>query len=208
MLTKGAIPKKRNILSVRELVRDDLEVLREKRAAMPTNRFRDPHHRVARLYAAGLRTFEVQQRCGYSISRLQVLSADPAFQELVASYREKVNEAFVREQDEFYELATSNMIKAETQIAEHLEQAEENGELVPLRSLIALRADSADRLGYGKKQTNLNVNVDFAAQLEKAIKRSGVTIDGVSPHPTPGAARLESPQADEQPHPVPIRRRA
>jgi hypothetical protein len=29
-----------------------------------------------------------------------------------------------------------------------------------------------DRFGYGKRQTNVNVNVDFAKRLEAAITRS------------------------------------
>lgn len=177
-LHPGRIAKERTILGVRELVREDLSLLREKRAALPAvARFRDPHHRLARLFAMGLRKKDVVLRSGFSLARIQTIYADPAFQELVASYRNTVDEAFKEEADEFFEQATSNMRMAERQLAEKLEEAEENNELLPTKDLIAIVADRADRFGYGKHQTNLNVNVDFAAQLEKAIKRSGKTID-------------------------------
>lgn len=136
-------------------------------------RLRDPHHRVARLFAAGLRIGEIVERTGYSYQRISTLQRDPAFQELIALNREKVNAAFEREQDEYAKLATSNMLKAETQLAEKLEEAEENNEFLPTRDLIAISRDAADRFGYGKRQMNLNVNADFASLLEKAIQRSG-----------------------------------
>ena len=80
------------------------------------------------------------------------------------------------------ELAVSNMVKSERMIAEHLDKADEEGELLPLSQLDTISQGRMDRFGYGKKQTNLNVNVDFAAQLEKARQRSAKVID--SP-PTP-----------------------
>lgn len=143
-----------------------------------TQRFRDPHHRVARLFASGLRIGEVTERCGYSYQRVHTLHADPAFQNLIAKYRDQVDAAFVKNADDFYDQATSNMRKAEAMLAEKLEMAEEAGEHLPTRDLIAISGDRMDRFGYGKKQTNLNVNADFASLLEKAIARSGKTIEG------------------------------
>lgn len=176
-LHRGRIAKKIEILGVRELTRGDLACLREPRNVSAVAKLRDPHHRLARLIASGLRPPEAAARCGFSVSRVYVLNIDPTFQDLVASYRKEVDAAFVQSQDEYYETATANMLKAERQIAEKLEAAEEEGELLPTRDLIAISRDAADRFGYGKKQTNLNVNVDFAAKLEKAIQRSGKVID-------------------------------
>lgn len=167
------------------MTREDIGLILEKRVGPDgrplsgaTQRFRDPHHRVARLFASGLRISEVAERCGYSYNRIHVLSTDPAFQDLVAKYRAKVDAEFVRNADDFYEQATANMRKAEAQLAEKLERAEEEGKLLPTRDLIAISGDRMDRFGYGKKQTNLNVNADFASLLEKAIARSGKTIEG------------------------------
>lgn len=184
-LHRGKIATTPEIISIRPMTREDIGLILEKRVGADgrpihgvTQRFRDPHHRVARLFAAGLRVNEIMERAGYSYQRINTLQADPAFQDLIAKYRLKVDAEFVRNQDEFYEAATSNMRKAEAMLAEKLEIAEEAGELLPTRDLIAISADRMDRFGYGKKQTNLNVNADFASLLEKAIARSGKTIEG------------------------------
>lgn len=177
-LHRGKIAREPTVLNVRALTRDDLMVLREDRGVTEragggvVQRLRDPHHRIARLIASGLRLDEVAQRSGYSLGRINTLKNDPAFQELVAKYRDKVTEAFVAEADTYYELATQNMVTAERMIAEKLEEHDENGTLPPVRELIAISRDAADRFGYGKRQTNLNVNADFASMLEAARKRS------------------------------------
>lgn len=206
MLHKGAIAKKFTVDTVRELTREELGLLAEPRQRQPgVARFRDPHHRLARLISSGLRYDDVAAKSGYSKGRVLTLMQDPAFLELVASYRDQVTGQFLEAVDDYYEMATGNMLKAERQIAEKLEIAEENGETLPTRDLLAISRDAADRFGYGKKQTNVNVNIDFAAQLEKAIKRSGKIIEGKeSPRlgVTPGAPPEQS--GDSQP----IRRRA
>lgn len=177
-LHRGKLARPPTILNVRALTRDDLMVLRadrgetERAGGTIIQRFRDPHHRVARLVAAGLRNGEIAERSGMSYNRVSALRGSPAFEELVAKYRGKVNEAFEREQDEYAKLATGNMLKAERMISEKLEEHDENGTLPPVRELIAISRDAADRFGYGKRQTNLNVNADFAAMLEAARGRS------------------------------------
>ncbi len=178
-LHRGKISTKPEILSVRPLTREDLALISEKREPIHgiVRRFRDPHHRVARLFASGLRVGEVVERSGYSYNRVKTLHDDPAFQQLIAKYREKVDASFVANADEFYDLATSNMRKAETMIAERLEKAEEEDIDLPLKTLVDISGDRMDRFGYGKRQTNLNVNADFASLLEKAIQRSGKTIE-------------------------------
>jgi hypothetical protein len=174
MVTRGrAVSARPELGPIRSLAREDLALLAVRRD--PVNiiqKLRDPHHRLARMLATGMRQVEVAALCGMSYNRLHVLTKDPAFQELVASYRGLVTAEFVRSQDHFMEVATSNMLKAETMLAEKLEAAEENGEFLPTRDLIAISRDAADRFGYGKKSLNVNVNVDFAAKLEEARKRS------------------------------------
>lgn len=213
-LKKGAIPKPWTFGPIRELTRDDMDQLKIKRVVDVAKRFRDPHHRVARLIAAGLRPYEVAKKSGYSYGRIRTLTADPTFMELVASYRADVQEAFVESVDDYYELATSNMLKAERQLAEKLDEADEQGELLPTRDLIAISRDAADRFGYGKKQTNLNVNVDFAAKLESARQRSGRVIDAVanpplaeSPNPSRTTTSPPRTQSRDVTPPL-IRRRA
>ncbi len=208
-LHRGKISTKPEILSVRPLTREDLGLILEKRAdgeGRPiqgaVRRFRDPHHRVARLFAAGLRVQEVADRSGYSYQRVHTLSTDPAFQELIAKYREKVDASFVANVDEFYDLATANMRKAETMIAERLEKAEEEDIDLPLKTLVDISGDRMDRFGYGKRQTNLNVNADFASLLEKAIQRSGKTIEATALSPV--GNRLAPPRESLPPSEEPL----
>lgn len=193
-LHRGKLATNPDILEVRPLTRDDLACLDQVRGPAPTRaggavqRLRDPHHRLARLCAAGLRNEEIVVRSGYSYNRLATIRKDPAFIELVASYRDKVDAAFEREAETWMEQATSNMLTAERMLAERLEIHDEEGTLPSIRELMSIRSDSADRLGYGKKATNLNVNVDLAAQLEKAHARMRAVKevrDVVAPSPTP-----------------------
>lgn len=188
-MKNGAVGKPLFCGEPRPLTREDLALLVQGNRtsdAFP-KKLRDSHHRIARLAAAGLRPFEIAQRSGYGRARVTALLSNPAMEELVARYREKVDEAFATNQDEYYELATSNMLAAERHIADQIAEADEAGELLPIRTALAISRDAADRFGYGKRQTNVNVNVDFAAQLERAIQRSGKTIEA-SPNQGPGSS--------------------
>lgn len=179
-LSPGTIGSKLKMGQPRVLTRDDLALLAEKRPVKAAaQRYRDPHHKLARLIAMGNRLKQASELAGYSYNRAHILSVDPGFQELVAQYRKIVNEEYKEAVDEFYSTAVSNMTKAERQIAEHFDRADEEGELLPLRNLIEIASDGKDRFGYEKKkqQTNLNINADFASMLEKAIARSGKQID-------------------------------
>jgi len=161
------------------LVASDLERLKKPRfVPQSPQTIRDSHHMIARLAAAGLRHDDIAQRTGYSRIRVQSLLASPAMDELVAQYRKKIDEAFVENIDAFFSLATQNMIAAERHIADQIAELDEKGELLPVRTALAISRDAADRFGYGKKTQNLNINVDFAAQLERAIARSGKTLEG------------------------------
>lgn len=182
-LRRGRQPKERVIHEVKALTRDDLNLLqaaREQKAVPLVQKFRDTHHRLARLMAAGLRNRDVAIASGYSESRVLMFSSDPAFMELVAHYRNTVTEGFKDEVSGFFEIATQNMVIAERQISEKLEQAEEDGTTLPTRELLAISRDAADRFGFGKHTMQTNVNVDFASQLEAAINRSTKVIEGQS----------------------------
>ncbi|MDE2022104.1 MAG: hypothetical protein KGI71_04335 [Patescibacteria group bacterium] len=178
-MRKGAVPDAIPIGQPTVLKAEDLGRLREPRfVASSPQTLRDSHHMIARLRAMGLRHFQIAEKTGYSYQRVRALLDSPAMEELVAQYRKKVDEEFVENADEFFSTATSNMLLAEKMIRDQLLVADESGELPSLRTLDAISQGRQDRFGYGKKTQNLNINVDFAAQLEKAIKRSGKTIDG------------------------------
>lgn len=206
MIRKGAVPEGKLFDRVRDLSRDDLAVLRETRDVPVVQRLRDPHHRLARLVATGLKPAQAAQQAGYSYGSLSILQKDPAFQDLVAHYRKIVDESFAESQDTFYELATSNMLKAERHLAERIEEKEEAGELLSVREALAISRDAADRFGYGKKTTNVNVNVDFAARLERASRRSLRVVEAAPVSPPAQVAGEVVPSAPHPPHSRVLRR--
>lgn len=174
-LTRQRIAPKPTILEARPLNRADLARLPQPRQENGVvAKLRSHHHRIARLDASGLRPNEICELAGISNMRLYTLRKSPAYEELVAQYRNTVNAAFERAQDEFQSVAVSNMIRAERQIEDHFDEAEEAGELIPLKTLLAVSADRADRFGYPKGSVVAKINV--GNQLERAMQRSGRTI--------------------------------
>ena len=205
MLARNKPAKPVTILGIRDLSREDLSILGEVRAKTPVvKRFRDSHHRIARMFAAGLRTQEVHARSGYSYARIQSLSSDPTFQELIATYREKVVESYVETIDEYHETLVSNMLKVERMVADKLDDAIDSGETLPTRDLISIGRDAADRVGYGKKETRTNINIDMGKDIEAALRRSAkarsMTIDAISDRSSPVPQHLDR-RAEPQPSP-------
>jgi hypothetical protein len=148
-----------------------------KQAASPaTNntvfKIRDSHHLVAKLIALGLTNEIIAAKTGFSIGRVKTLRDVPAMQELVAQYR-SVSEAEFREEiSTFYSLATANMLIAERMLNDRLVDAMDDGTAIPIKELLAVSSDRADRFGFPKTGVNVNLNADFASQLDKAIARS------------------------------------
>ena len=195
-LHRGRLAHEPKVALVQPLTREDLLRLKQPRPAQGRPRLmRDAHHRLARLVAAGARSDEILRQTGYSTSRFSNLTRDPAFQELVARYREKVDEAWLRGVDEFYETSTSNMLRAERMIEEHLDEADESGDRIALKTLMGLTADRADRFGYGKKSTQRNENLDFAAMMEQIARASGKSnvIDAKKNYDVTAPLKIESP---------------
>lgn len=191
---RGRVPRTLRLQEAIPLTKAELDTLRAPRYRTVAERFREPHHLMARLLAQGLSQGEVARAVGYSVTRIAQLESDPAFRQLMAVYRQRLTEKIEATFDHALDLMAHNMIRAERTIADHFDKAEDAGELIPLKTALAIRADAADRLGYGKKQTNVNVNVDFAAQLEKARQRVR-TIEGEL-----AAAPSASPSGPENDH--------
>lgn len=215
-MRKGAIADPIPIGQPTALVAADLERLREPRYVASTpQKLRDSHHMIARLTAGGNKPGEVAKLTGYSRERVTALLSSPAMEELVAQYRLKVDEAFVENQDTFFAVATANMLAAERHISDHIAELDEAGELLPVRTALAISRDAADRFGYGKKTVNLNIHADFATQLEKAIKRSGKgpLIEGAAQPPQPrrepshvGSPPTQASRLEDSPRPRVLRR--
>jgi hypothetical protein len=160
------------ISGIRVLARADLSALLEKRPPTQLKAVTDKHHRIARAVAAGLSNLDVAAICGITANRVSMLKADPAFIELAAHYRGLVTADYVQATDSYLDVLLSNKLKAEVMIGDRLDEAIDSGETLPIRSLMDISRDAADRTGHGKVQTNMNVNVDFAAKLEAARRRS------------------------------------
>ena len=184
------------VSGIRSLARADLTLLLEKRPQVQLQSIRDSHHRIARAVAAGLSNIDVAAICGISANRVAVLKSDPAFVELTAHYRATVTADWVQSADSFMEVATANMLKAEVMLSDKLDDAIDKNEMLPTRDLIAISSDRADRFGYGKTQKNLNINVDFAANLERARQRASRARD-VTPSPSL-APQIEAPHSRPQ----------
>ncbi len=146
-------------------------------AVAPIKRFRDSHHRMARLFASGMRVSEVAELTGYSVSRVSLYHSSPAFQDLIAEKR-KVEDEIARDQITAYnQLIMNNGIKAERKIADKLDDDDESEEL-SVRELVSIARDAADRVGLSKRSIQTNVNMDFAQMLDRAIKRSEMPRSG------------------------------
>jgi hypothetical protein len=180
------IGKPPKILEARPLTREDLALITQKREYKPgrVTEFRDSHHLVARLVAAGLRNDEVLERSGFSYQSLWRFNQDPAFQELVAQYRKEEIERYDRNRDEYAALIFRNQLKAERKLADKLDDEEAD---LSTRDLITIARDAADRTGYGKRNTTVNVNVGMATALERAQAVSAKVIDGSSSSGAPSA---------------------
>ena len=171
---QGRMAKPVYILSMQEIAKEELGQLLRKRdnsLSMP-KRLRHSHHVVARLLARGLEYDQIAEITAYSRSRIAQLAVSPAMQEQVAIYRTENLTRFDESVDHFAQTAINNMTAAERMLADHIAEADEADELLPMRELRAIVADRADRFGYGKHTTQTNVNVDFASKLEQAYARS------------------------------------
>ena len=200
-----------------ELAVADLARLHEgSRQVSSIQRIRASHHRIARLTARYMNAKQIAAYVGMSPERVRQLQSAPAMKELIATYTEKVEEQENEELDAYLSLKTANMIAAERHISDAIAELDEAGELLPVKTALAISADGADRTGYGKRQTNLNINADFAAMLEKAIKRSGKVIDSVvnqprqtlpSPTPPPVVTQRQLTRSvEDSPRPLIARR--
>lgn len=157
---------------VRELTRGDLQHLQVKRQPSALQTLRDSHHRAARAVASGLSNIQVAETCGISYNRVSMLKQDPAFANLVAHYRAMLTAEWVKEADPVVELLGTIRQKSLAMIEEKIDDAASRDEFLPSRDLATFAELGLDRTGYGKVNKNVNINVDFAAKLEQARKRS------------------------------------
>lgn len=176
-------PRSPYIEAVRPMVKDDLQTLREPSARVRIAKLRDTHHIMARLIVSGLNNIEIANELGYSISRVAFLRNSPAMIELCARYRGEDHEEWRKDRDQYYQYVRQLGLKSARKMVEKLDADDENEvSEIPFRDLQKIFDSSADRVGYHRKSTKENINLNFAAQLEAAIERSRkVTVIDVEP---------------------------
>lgn len=201
-----AIASPVEISDIRTLSRDDLHVLSQPRPTNTIQNLRDTHHRVARAVAAGLSNGDIAMTCGISYNRVSVLKADPSFMELVAHYRAIITAEWAETADPVTDYLRQNALKAQAMLSDKLDHASEQGEFLPTRDLLGIAELGLDRTGYGKVNKNVNINVDFAKQLEDARKKSAalrevrqIEATPTRPQSVPGA----TPPSSQRPVPPP-----
>ena len=143
------------------MTQDDVACLRQKSAPAQLQRLRESHHRICYFLSTGMTYREIADRTGYSLNRIAVLANTPAVQEQVTRYRQAVLEPQLLADRE--ELKISIGLQQLRMIKDHMDDADEAGELLPLRDLYA---------GYKAIHGNgtvVNVNVGFAQRLEQAV---------------------------------------
>lgn len=192
------VTQKPVIGEIQSLTRVDLGLLTEKRPEARLKNISDGHHRIARAFAAGLSNQEIAALTGRSINRIAILRHDPTMIELTAHYRSLGTVEYAETMDVVTEYLGTIRTKALAMIEDKIDAASDNGEFLPSRDLAAFAELGLDRTGYGKRTTNVNVNIDFASRIETMRRRSAQsrTIEGVAVTPRP-----QSPPGVETPSP-------
>jgi hypothetical protein len=157
-------------VQVRALDGCDIALLSEERGtkAPALKRLSERHHALARCLAAGMEDGDAAITCGYVPSRVSILKADPAFQELLAFYRQDVNSKYL----DMHGVLAGLSLDAAMELRERLEidmDAEEKK--ISVGQLMELTKLGADRTGFGPQSSQLNVNVDLASRLQAARER-------------------------------------
>lgn len=140
---------------VRPIGRDDLPMILASPAAPPAERpmlrIRHQHHLAAKLMAEGRKPAEVSMITGYSTARLNQLSKDPAFAELITHYKDSATEKWLNVHERLAALG----VTVTEELAERLETKADDFSNEELRRLAETLLD---RSGYGPQSTR-NVNL-------------------------------------------------
>lgn len=141
---------------VREITEGDLPVILASPAPPPAERpmlkIRAQHHLAAKLVAEGRGNVEIGAITGYTPARIVQLKNDPAFQELIAHYKEQVDAKYLN----IHERLAALGVMVTEELLERLENAPEEFSNDELRKLAET---TLDRGGYGptaKRELTVN----------------------------------------------------
>lgn len=146
-------------------------------------KLRSRHHLIAQLLSAGLKPSEVALKTGYSISRISVLQADPAFKELLSNYKglQENIEFDVRERLRLISLDAIDVIQ---------HRLDEKPEELDTKELMTLAELALDRTGHGKSATvqhQVGLDPETAALIraQRPAARTANLLEGERLHERP-----------------------
>jgi hypothetical protein len=165
-------------------------------------RIKERHRLLAKFVAAGLTRNEIAGRLDMTPERVGQLTLDPAMQNLIAQFRDHDHVREMTGMDEIALLRSvslQNALRSALALQDNLNYYEDADERMPVSSAAKIFELSADRVGFGRHATNVNINVDFAAQLDRAIDRSRSvrTISGTSTKVSPQLSLVDSGGGEE-----------
>lgn len=140
---------------IREINDADLELLAQP-GTEPANiikRLTDRHHSLARLLASGTPENECAAIVGYHLSRVSILKADPAFQELLALYQREVKTQFATTLEHMSGLSRDALLELRDRLEETPEKFTNNELRVLVTDMIDRTAQDDDGESAGKLPT-------------------------------------------------------
>lgn len=168
--TTGRASAPLSAVQVRELDATDIALLGEEKGtkAAPLKRLSERHHALARCLASGMEDGDAAVTCGYVASRVSILKADPAFQELLAFYRGATESKYLDMHGVLAGLSLDAAMELRERLEDEMQSDEKKMTIGQLNELVKL---GADRTGHGPQSSQLNVNVDLADRLQAARQR-------------------------------------
>lgn len=139
------------------------------------------HHALARCLAEGMKPWEAGAVTGYSQARVSQMLTDPAFKELIISYKEA--------HDKVYHDLHARLANIAVDALDELhDRFEENPKAFSNAQTMQLLTLAADRTGHGPQSAtlNTNVNVNMADRLEAARRRVADRMIDAKPIPQEG----------------------
>lgn len=154
---------------LRELAADDLAHLAAPRRAGAAliKKMTERHQALARLLAGGTRPTDAAVMLGYTDSYISILQDDPAFQNLVAVYRNDQNIVYADFQARLAGLSKDALLELQGRL-------EETPDDFSIGQLTEIATRFGDRAGYGPvaRSENINLNANIAVRLGEARRRA------------------------------------
>lgn len=198
---RGRAPVHFHCEVVRELTEDDLllrKITPVASEARPLIKMRYQHHRLAQLLSSGAKPAEASLITGYSPSRISILQADPAFQEIFSHYMENNKEAFADLQTRMAGFA----LNALDELQDRLEGTPEVYTNKELLEAVKVTNDRGGNSPIHRSQQQISVltSADIAA-IKKEVKESehGRIIEGTTIKTLENNPGIEMGTTDERP---------